>query len=168
MLKASLGAKALSLTLIITNSLSRVYVYRCACTCRCHEKRLWLSQCILVLCLMRILISGLTLAMFATFLLSHPRPAQNQKTFEPGSSQVPGVCSCVQSAWLLQLPDAWYCSYRDMFKLQRVQNCLARLVARAGCFAPNIPLCHSLRWLHISFRIQFKILTLNLQDPLFW
>ena len=29
---------------------------------------------------------------------NHPRPAQNQKTFEPGPSQVPSVCSCVQSA----------------------------------------------------------------------
>ena len=48
---------------------------------------------------------------------------------------------------------------RDMFKLQRVQNCPARVVTRAGCFAPSTPLCHPLHWLPISFRIQFKILT---------
>ena len=46
---------------------------------------------------------------------------------------------------------------RDMLQLQRVQNCLTR----AGPFAPSIPLCHSLHWLPISFRIQFKILTLT-------
>ena len=50
---------------------------------------------------------------------------------------------------------------RDMLKLQRVQNCLARVVTRAGRFAPSIPLRHSLHWLPISFRIQFKILTLT-------
>ena len=51
----------------------------------------------------------------------------------------------------------------DMLKLQRVQNCLARVLTRAGRFAPSNPLRHSLHWLPISFRIQFKI-----QDPLFW
>ena len=48
----------------------------------------------------------------------------------------------------------------DMLKLQRVQNCLAREVTRVGCFAPSTPLRNSLHWLPISFRIQFKILTL--------
>ena len=48
---------------------------------------------------------------------------------------------------------------RDMLKLQRVQNCLARVVTMVGCFAPSTPLCNSLHWLPISFRIQFKILT---------
>ena len=32
---------------------------------------------------------------------------------------------------------------------------------RAGPFAPSTPLRHSLHWLPISFRIQFKILTLT-------
>ena len=52
---------------------------------------------------------------------------------------------------------------RDMLKLQRVQNCLARVVTRAGRFAPSAstPLRHSLHWLPVSFRIQFKILTLT-------
>ena len=50
---------------------------------------------------------------------------------------------------------------RDMLKLQRVQNCLARVVTRVGRFAPSTPLRHSLHWLPISFRIQFKILTLT-------
>ena len=50
---------------------------------------------------------------------------------------------------------------RNMFKLQRVQNCLARVVTSAGCFAPSTPLHHSLHWLPISFRIQFKVLTLT-------
>ena len=51
---------------------------------------------------------------------------------------------------------------RDMLQLQRVQTCLARVVTRAGRFAPSTPpLSHSLHWLPISFRIQFKILTLT-------
>lgn len=50
---------------------------------------------------------------------------------------------------------------RDILKLQRVQNCLARVVTRAGRFAPSIPLRRSLHWLPISSRIQFKILTLT-------
>ena len=38
----------------------------------------------------------------------------------------------------------------------------ARVVTRAGRFAPSTPaLRHSLHWLPISFRIQFKILTLT-------
>ena len=53
----------------------------------------------------------------------------------------------------------------DMLKLQRMQNCIARVVTRAGCFAPsNSPPpspCHSLHWLPISFRIRLKILTLT-------
>ena len=50
---------------------------------------------------------------------------------------------------------------RDMLKLQRVQTCLARVVTKAGRFAPSTLLHHSLHWLSISFRIQFKILTLT-------
>ena len=52
-------------------------------------------------------------------------------------------------------------SSKDMLKLQRVQNCLARVVSRAGRFASSTPLLHSLHWLPISFRIKFKILTLT-------
>ena len=51
---------------------------------------------------------------------------------------------------------------RDMLKLQRVQNCLARVIIRAGRFAPSTPpLRYSLHWLPISFIIQFNILTLT-------
>ena len=50
---------------------------------------------------------------------------------------------------------------RDMLNLQWVQNCLARVVTRVGRFAPSTPLRNSLYWLPISFRIQFKILTLT-------
>ena len=52
---------------------------------------------------------------------------------------------------------------RDMLKLQRVQNCLTRVITRAGRFASSTPppICHSLHLLPISFRIQFKTLTLT-------
>jgi hypothetical protein len=46
---------------------------------------------------------------------------------------------------------------KDLLKLQRVQNCLARVVTKSGRFAPSLPLRRSLHWLPISFRIEFKI-----------
>ena len=58
-----------------------------------------------------------------------------------------------------------YCNYllheipaKDLQKLQRVQNCLARVVTKAR-FSPSIPLLKSLHQLQIKFRIQFKICT---------
>ena len=47
----------------------------------------------------------------------------------------------------------------DLQKLQRVQNCLARVVTKAPRFRRSIPLLKSLHWLPIKFRIQFKICT---------
>ena len=48
---------------------------------------------------------------------------------------------------------------KDLQKLQRVQNCLARVVTKAPRFSRSIPLLKSLHWLPIKFRIQFKIFT---------
>ena len=48
---------------------------------------------------------------------------------------------------------------KDLQKLQRVQNCLARAVTKAPRFSRSIPLLKSLHWLPIKFRIQFKICT---------
>ena len=48
---------------------------------------------------------------------------------------------------------------KDLQKLQRVQNCLARVVTEALRFSRSIPLLKSLHWLTIKFRIQFKICT---------
>ena len=48
---------------------------------------------------------------------------------------------------------------KDLQKLQRVQNCLARVVTKAPRFSRSIPLLKSLHWLPIKFRIQFKICT---------
>ena len=73
---------------------------------------------------------------------------------------------CLASAFVSSRLD--YCNsllhgvaVRDMLKLRRVQNCLAIAVTRVGGLAPSIPRRHSLHWLPISFRIQFKILTLT-------
>ena len=59
-----------------------------------------------------------------------------------------------------------YCNFllneiptKDLQKLQRVQNCLARVVTKAPRFSRSIPLLKSLHWLPIKFRIQFKICT---------
>ena len=48
---------------------------------------------------------------------------------------------------------------KDLQKLQRVQNCLARVMTKAPRFSRSIPLLKSLHWLPIEFRIQFKICT---------
>jgi hypothetical protein len=45
----------------------------------------------------------------------------------------------------------------DTLKLQRVQNCLARVVSKSGRFAASLPLRRSLHWLPVSSRIEFKI-----------
>ena len=49
---------------------------------------------------------------------------------------------------------------RDVAKLQRVQNCLARVVLRAPRFSPSLPLLKQLHWLPVSYRINFKLSTL--------
>ena len=49
---------------------------------------------------------------------------------------------------------------RDLAKLQRVQNCLARAVLRAPRFSPSLPLLKQLHWLPVSYRINFKLSTL--------
>ena len=46
-------------------------------------------------------------------------------------------------------------------KLQRVQNAAARLVVMQGKFCHITPVLNQLHWLHVSFRINFKILLLT-------
>ena len=50
---------------------------------------------------------------------------------------------------------------QDLSKLQRVQNCLARVVLRAPRFSPSLPLLKQLHWLPVIYRIQFKLSTLT-------
>ena len=50
---------------------------------------------------------------------------------------------------------------QDLSKLQRVQNCLARVVLRAPRFSPSLPLLKQLHWLPVNYRIQFKLSTLT-------
>ena len=49
---------------------------------------------------------------------------------------------------------------QDLSKLQRVQNCLARVVLRAPRFSPSLPLLKQLHWLPVNYRIKFKLSTL--------
>ena len=46
---------------------------------------------------------------------------------------------------------------KDIAKLQRVQNCLARVVTRSPWFSRSVPLLKSLHWLPVHYRIIFKI-----------
>ena len=58
-----------------------------------------------------------------------------------------------------------YCNYllyntasNDIAKLQRVQNCLARVVSHAfSSFSRSVPLLKSLHWLPVHYRIIFNI-----------
>ena len=50
---------------------------------------------------------------------------------------------------------------QDVSKLQRVQNCLARVVLRAPRFSPSLPLLKQLHWLPVNYRIKFKLSTLT-------
>ena len=46
---------------------------------------------------------------------------------------------------------------KDIARLQRVQNCLARVVTKAPRFSRSVPILKRLYWLPVKFRIQFKI-----------
>ena len=50
---------------------------------------------------------------------------------------------------------------QDLSKMQRVQNCLARVVLRAPRFSPSLPLLKQLHWLPANYRIKFKLSTLT-------
>ena len=123
---------------------------------------------ILVLCLMRILILGLISAMFANFSCYHIRDLRRiRKHLNLDQAK------CLASALVSSRLD--YCNSmlhgvadRDMLRLQRVQNCLVRVVTRADRFAPST-LPSSLSPLATHFlQNSFQNTQLNLQDPLFW
>ena len=50
---------------------------------------------------------------------------------------------------------------KDIARLQRVQNCLARVVTRSPRFSSSVPLLKSLHWLPVNYRIIFKICTIS-------
>ena len=46
---------------------------------------------------------------------------------------------------------------KDIARLQRVQNCLARVVTKAPRFSRSVPILKRLHWRPVKFRIYFKI-----------
>ena len=46
---------------------------------------------------------------------------------------------------------------KDIARLQRAQNCLARVVTKAPRFSRSVPILKRLLWLPVKFRIHFKI-----------
>jgi hypothetical protein len=46
---------------------------------------------------------------------------------------------------------------KDIQKLQRVQNCLARVVTRSPPLTRSLPLLKSLHWLPVRFRLSYKV-----------
>ena len=49
----------------------------------------------------------------------------------------------------------------DMGRLQRVQNCLAKVVTKAPRFSRSTPILKRLHWLLVKFRIHFEICTIT-------
>ena len=52
---------------------------------------------------------------------------------------------------------------KDIAKVQRVQNCLAREVTRSPRFSRSVALLKSLHWLPVHYRIIFKQITIAYQ-----
>ena len=52
---------------------------------------------------------------------------------------------------------------KDIAELQRVQNCLARVVTKAPRFSRSVPILKQLHWLSVKFRIHFKICAITFQ-----
>ena len=50
---------------------------------------------------------------------------------------------------------------KDIARLQRVQNCPARVVTKAPLFSRFVPILKQLHWLPVKFRIHFKICTIT-------
>ena len=53
---------------------------------------------------------------------------------------------------------------KDIARLQRIQNCLARVVTKAPRFSRSVLILKRLHWLPVKFRIHFKIGTI-LSEP---
>ncbi|KAK2174815.1 hypothetical protein NP493_775g00000 [Ridgeia piscesae] len=51
----------------------------------------------------------------------------------------------------------------DIAKLQRIQNCLVRVVTSSPPFYRSVPLLKSLHWFTVHYRIIFKICTIAYQ-----
>ena len=49
----------------------------------------------------------------------------------------------------------------DLTKLQRVLNCLARVVTKSPPFTRSVPLLRSFHWLPVKYRVHFKICLLT-------
>ena len=49
----------------------------------------------------------------------------------------------------------------NLARLQRVQNCLARVVCRTSRFCRSQPLLKSLHWLPVRYRIKYKLCTIT-------
>ena len=62
---------------------------------------------------------------------------------------------------LYNLPD------RDIERLHRVQNCLARVVCKASRFSRSKPRLNFLHWLPVKYRIRFKLCTITFKAFLF-
>ena len=54
---------------------------------------------------------------------------------------------------------------KDIASLQRVQNCLARVVTKAPRFSRSVPILKQLHCLSVKFRIHFKICAITFRAP---
>ena len=56
-------------------------------------------------------------------------------------------------------------SENDIARLQRVQNCLARVVTKASRVSRSVPILKQLHWPLLKCRIHFKISTITFRIP---
>ena len=80
------------------------------------------------------------------------------------------MCSSYWSSWLLSFPfvhSLLYLPDRDIERLQRVENWLARVVCKASRYSRSKPLLNFLHWLPVKYRIRFKLCTITFKASLF-
>ena len=65
----------------------------------------------------------------------------------------------IQGGELIWVVSCYNLPDRDIERLQRVQNCLARVVCEASRFSRSKPLLNFLHWLPVKYRIRFKLCT---------
>ena len=63
---------------------------------------------------------------------------------------------------MYNLPD------REIERLQRVQNCLARVVCKASRFSRSKPLLNFLHWLPVKYSMRFKLCIITFKAFLFY
>ena len=85
--------------------------------------------------------------------VGHPWPASNTSLSRHANCS--GKLDYCNSLFQNYMPG------KDIARIRRRQNCLARVVAKVPRFSPSVPILKRLHWLSVKFRIHFKICTIT-------